>query len=70
MFIIESPVCWARAKVRALSVSAELLVVLGDHAGAAAVGAVESTSSIPSRGDQRHRAVQLGVKPRETQPGQ
>ena len=34
----------------------ELLVVLGDHPGAAAVGAVEPCSSV--------------VKPRETQPGQ
>ena len=49
----------------------ELLVVLGDHAGAAAVGAVELDQlDAEPLGDQRHRAVQLGVKPRETQPGQ
>ncbi len=39
----------------------ELLVVLGDDAGAAAVGAVEGDQLDPEPlGDERHRAVQLG----------
>ena len=38
----------------------ELLVVLGDHAGAAAGGAVELDElDVEQRGDLRHRAVQL-----------
>ncbi len=38
----------------------QLLVVLGDHAGAAAVGAVEGDQLDPERlGDPGHRAVQL-----------
>src|SRR5512139_2073596 len=38
----------------------ELLVVLGDHAGAAAIGAVELDElDAESLGDQAHRAVQL-----------
>ena len=61
MFIIASPVCWARAKVRALRRVGELLVVLGDDPGAAAVGAVEFDQLDPEPlGDERHRAVQLG----------
>ncbi len=39
----------------------ELLVVLGDHAGAAAVGAVELDQlDVEQRRDAGHRAVQLG----------
>ena len=42
----------------------QLLVVLGDHAGAAAVGAVEGHQlEAQPVGDKRHRAVQLGSEP-------
>src|SRR6185312_7773819 len=50
-----------RARVEAVH---QLLVVLGDHAGAAAVGAVELHHlDVELGGDHRHRAVQLGSEP-------
>src|SRR4029079_2369787 len=42
----------------------ELLVVLGDDAGAGAAGAVELDElDVEHRGDLRHRAVRLGGEP-------
>ncbi len=62
---------WAIAKVRAFSAVHELLVVLGDHAGAAAVGAVELDHLDVELGrDLAIEPCSSGVKPRETQPGQ
>jgi hypothetical protein len=47
----------------------ELLVVLGDHAGPAAIGAVELDQLDPqSVGDERHRPVQLGREPARHAP--
>jgi hypothetical protein len=62
MFIIPRPVSWASANVRArVQRVGELLVVFGDHAGTAAVGAIERHELDPEPvGHQRHRAVQLG----------
>ena len=61
MFIIASPVCWARAKVRALSVSASswLCSAITPAPQQLARSSVDQLDP-ELLGDQRHRAVQLG----------
>ena len=61
MFIIAEPGLLGEGEGAGVERVGELLVVLGDHPGAAAVGAVEGDQLDPEPlGDQRHRAVQLG----------
>ena len=61
MFIIGSAGLLGEREGARVQRVGELLVVLGDHAGARAVGAVELDQLDPEPlGDQRHRAVQLG----------
>ena len=61
MFIIARPGLLGEREGAGVERVGELLVVLGDHPGAAAVGAVERHQLDPEPlGDQRHRAVQLG----------
>ena len=71
MFIIESPVCWARAKVRALSVSASSWLCSAMTPAPQQLARSSSTSSIPSfSATSAIEPCSSGVKPRETQPGQ
>ena len=71
MFIIASPVCWARAKVRALSVSASSWLCSAITPAPQQLARSSSTSSIPSRSaTSAIEPCSSVVKPRETQPGQ
>ena len=72
MFIISSPsVCWASAKVRALSVSASSWLCSAITPAPQQLPRSSSTSSMSSSGATFAIApCSSGVKPRETQPGQ
>src|SRR6185503_13892467 len=71
MFIIARPVCWARAKVRALRVSASSWLCSAMTPAPQQLARSSSTSSMSS--DFATRSMEpcsSGVKPRDTQPGQ
>ncbi len=71
MFIIERPVCWASAKVRAFRVSASSWLCSAMTPAPQQLARSSSTSSIPSFCATRAiEPCSSGVKPRETQPGQ
>ena len=71
MFIIASPVCWASAKVRALSVSASSWLCSAITPAPQQLARSRVTSSIPSRSaTSAIEPCSSVVKPRETQPGQ
>ena len=71
MFIIASPVCWASAKVRALSVSASSWLCSAITPTPQQLARSSSTSSMPSFSALNAiEPCSSGVKPRETQPGQ
>ena len=71
MFIIASPVSWASAKVRALSVSASSWLCSAITPAPQQLARSSVTSSIPSRSaTSAIEPCSSGVKPRETQPGQ
>ncbi len=71
MFIIESPVSWASAKVRALSVSASSWLCSAMTPAPQQLARSRVTSSIPSLSATiAIEPCSSGVKPRETQPGQ
>jgi hypothetical protein len=71
MFIIARPVVWARAKVRAFSVSASSWLCSAMTPAPQQLARSSVTSSIPRR--SATRAIEpwsSGVNPRETHPGQ
>ena len=71
MFIIASPVCWASAKVRALSVSASSWLCSAITPAPQQLARSRVTSSIPSlSATSAIDPWSSVVKPRETQPGQ
>jgi hypothetical protein len=71
MFIIERPVCWASAKVRALRVSASSWLCSAITPAPQQLARSRVTSSIPSFcATSAIEPCSSGVKPRETQPGQ
>ena len=71
MFIIASPVFWAIANVRALSVSASSWLCSAITPAPQQFARSSSTSSIPSRSaTSAIEPCSSGVKPRDTQPGQ
>src|SRR5204863_522570 len=70
MFIIASPVCWASANVRALSVSASSWLCSAITPAPQQLARSSVTSSMPSRSaTSAIEPCSSGVKPRETQPG-